>query len=152
LEDVETLNQWALEGKLDITKLSFSTYFKVQNDYQLLNAGSALGHGVGPILITNKNHEFNTDEARRTFLKNGSIAIPGEQTTANLLLGLFCPEATNKKVFVFNEIEKAVSEGQADAGLLIHEGRFTYQKKGLHLLRDLGDWWEETYRLPLPLG
>ena len=124
LEDVETLNQWAFEEKLDITKLSYSSYLHMADKYALLNAGSALGKGVGPLLIARFPMELSD-------LENLRVAIPGENTTANLLLSLALPGVKNKKVYVFNEIEDAVLSGEVDAGLIIHENRFTYQAKGL---------------------
>ena len=145
MEDVETLNQWAEQGKLDITKLSYNTFLHTVNNYALLHSGSALGVGVGPLLVAMKpmsNEEINA----------GKIAIPGIKTTANLLLSLAYPQAKNKTELVFNEIEEAVIDGRFDAGLIIHEGRFTYQKKGLTKLLDLGDWWEEATGAAIPLG
>lgn len=145
LEDVETLNKWAFEEKLDITKLSYNTFLHTVDRYALLHSGSALGKGVGPLLIAKKNIEFSE-------LKNINIAIPGLNTTANLLLSLAHPEATIKTTYVFSEIEDAVLNGDADAGLIIHENRFTYAAKGLHKLIDLGDWWEQTVHAAIPLG
>lgn len=145
MEDVETLNKWALEEKLDITKLSYSTFLHTVDKYALLNSGSALGKGVGPLLITRMPVELNG-------LENMRIAIPGVNTTANLLLSLAHPEAKNKIPYVFNEIEDAVLSGEVDAGLIIHENRFTYEAKGLFKLMDLGDWWENTVRAAIPLG
>lgn len=145
LEDVETLNQWALEDKLDITKLSYNTFLHVADKYALLNSGSALGKGVGPLLISKVPVELSE-------LKNMRVAIPGENTTANLLMSLALPDVKDKKVYVFNEIEDAVLSGEVDAGLIIHENRFTYQSKGLFKLMDLGDWWEQTVNAAIPLG
>ncbi|MBZ0098132.1 MAG: 1,4-dihydroxy-6-naphthoate synthase [Taibaiella sp.] len=145
LEDVETLNKWAFEEKLDITKLSYSSYLHLADKYALLNSGSALGKGVGPLLIARFPMELAD-------LENLKVAIPGENTTANLLLSLALPGVKNKKVYVFNEIEDAVLNGEVDAGLIIHENRFTYQAKGLHKLIDLGDWWEQNVQAAIPLG
>lgn len=145
LEDVETLNKWAFEEKLDITKLSYSSYLHLADKYALLNAGSALGKGVGPLLVARYPMELSD-------LENLRVAIPGENTTANLLLSLALPGVRNKKVYVFNEIEDAVLSGEADAGLIIHENRFTYQAKGLCKLLDLGDWWEQNVQAAIPLG
>jgi 1,4-dihydroxy-6-naphthoate synthase len=145
MEDVATLNAWAEEGKLDITKLSYSTFLHTVNQYALLHSGSALGEGVGPLLVA----KTPLDLARIDQLK---IAIPGFNTTANLLLSLAFPNEKNKTALVFNEIEAAVLDGTYDAGLIIHEGRFTYQNKGLHKLIDLGDWWEHTMNAAIPLG
>lgn len=145
LEDVETLNKWAMEEKLDITKLSYNTFLHVVEKYALLHSGSALGKGVGPLLIAKQ--PMSLDKA-----EDFKIAIPGVNTTANLLLSLAHPEAKNKTPYVFNEIEDAVLSGDVDAGLIIHENRFTYQAKGLHKLIDLGDWWEQTVQAAIPLG
>jgi 1,4-dihydroxy-6-naphthoate synthase len=147
LEDVETLNQWALQGNLDITKLSFPAYFTSLENYVLLNAGSALGKGVGPILISKYAAE-NTDSA----ITNQSIAIPGINTTANLLLSFAVPAATNKIPMIFSAIEEAVLSGKTDLGVIIHENRFTYQQKGLHKVMDLGENWEDKMKAPIPLG
>jgi 1,4-dihydroxy-6-naphthoate synthase len=145
LEDVETLNRWATEGKLDITKLSYSTFLKTADRYALLHSGSALGKGVGPLLIAKS--ELDLDK-----IQEYKIAIPGFNTTANLLLSLAFPAAKNKTELVFSEIEEAVIEGRFDAGLIIHESRFTYAGKGLHKLADLGDWWENEMGAAIPLG
>jgi len=145
MEDVETLNQWAEQGKLDITKLSYNTFIHTVNQYALLHSGSALGEGVGPLLVSKQPLDLANIETFR-------IAIPGIKTTANLLLTLAFPKAKNKTELVFNEIEGAVLDGRFDAGLIIHEGRFTYQQKGLNKLIDLGDWWEQTTHAAIPLG
>ena len=149
LEDVETLNQWALQGKLDISKLSFPAFFQSMQDYILLNAGSALGKGVGPLVIRNlpagrqvRNQEVN----------DATIAIPGVNTTANLLLNFAFPDAKKKIPLLFSEIENAVLTGQTDLGVIIHENRFTYQQRGLHKVLDLGEYWEEKMQVPIPLG
>lgn len=145
LEDVETLNNWALQGKLAVTKLSFAVFLKVKDQYELLNSGSALGRGCGPLLIAKR-------DIPREEIKNLTIAIPGENTTANLLFSIAFPEATNKKVMLFSEIENAVLNGDVDAGVIIHENRFTYQLKGLVKLMDMGEYWEQTTGNPIPLG
>lgn len=145
MEDVETLNIWAEQGKLDVTKLSYNTFIHVVNKYALLHSGSALGEGVGPLLVAKKP----IDQKEFDDLK---IAIPGFNTTANLLLSLAFPKAKNKTELVFSEIEAAILNDEYDAGLIIHEGRFTYQKKGLTKLIDLGDWWEQTTQAAIPLG
>ncbi len=145
MEDVETLNMWATGEKLDITKLSYNTFLHTVNKYALLHSGSALGVGVGPLLVAMKPLDLSKSEDYK-------IAIPGFKTTANLLLSLALPQAKNKTELVFNEIEAAVISGEYDAGLIIHEGRFTYQKKGLTKLMDLGDWWEQSTRAAIPLG
>ena len=145
LEDVETLNRWAVEGKLDITKLSYNTFLHLVEKYALLHICSALGNGVGPLLISKTPIDI-------TDINSKSIAIPGLNTTANLLLSLSFPDAINKHELVFSEIENAVLSGQFDAGLIIHESRFTYAQKGLQKIIDLGDWWENTMNAPIPLG
>lgn len=145
MEDVETLNIWAEQGKLDITKLSYNTFLHVVNKYALLHSGSALGEGVGPLLVS----KVPLDIAG---IKGFKIAIPGFNTTANLLLSLAFPQARHKTELLFSDIETAVLNGDFDAGLIIHEGRFTYQKKGLTKLIDLGDWWERTMNAAIPLG
>ncbi len=145
MEDVATLNQWAEQGKLDITKLSYSSFLHTVHNYALLHSGSALGEGVGPLLIANEQLDMNKSDSFK-------IAIPGFNTTANLLLSLAYPQARNKTELVFSEIEAAVLSGEYDAGLIIHESRFTYQKKGLKKLVDLGDWWEKETNAAIPLG
>jgi 1,4-dihydroxy-6-naphthoate synthase len=145
LEDVETLNRWAEEGKLDVTKLSYNTFIHIANKYALLHSGSALGKGVGPLLIARQPVDL-------AGIENFRIAIPGVMTTANLLLSLAFPKAKNKEEVIFSEIEAAVLDGRYDAGLIIHESRFTYQQKGLAKLIDLGDWWENTMNAAIPLG
>jgi 5,8-dihydroxy-2-naphthoate synthase len=147
LEDVETLNKWALGGKLNITKLSFPAFFQSLNNYVLLNAGSALGKGVGPLLIANS--EIGS---RKSEIKNMGVALPGINTTANLLFNFAYPEAFNKKFMVFSAIEDAVLNGDADLGVVIHENRFTYQQRGLHKVMDLGEHWEKKMKAPIPLG
>lgn len=155
LEDVETLNQWALEGKLDITKLSFPALFQSAGTYILLNSGSALGKGVGPLLIS-RNKEYSPKESGvpHTIINNqlSSIALPGKNTTANLLFSFVYPEAVNKKFMLFSRIEDAVLNEETDFGVIIHENRFTYQQKGLHKVMDLGEYWEKKMKAPIPLG
>lgn len=145
MEDVETLNQWAEQGKLDITKLSYSTFLHTVNQYALLHSGSALGKGVGPLLIAREPIPLSEVSKCR-------IAIPGFNTTANLLLSLAVPDARDKHQVIFSDIEAAVLDGRYDAGLIIHESRFTYAQKGLVKLLDLGDWWENTMNAAIPLG
>lgn len=145
LEDVEELNRMALQGKLDITKMSIGVYAAVSANYVILDSGSALGKGVGPLLVSKTKVE-NTDYPQ---LK---VAIPGKYTTANLLLSAFYPQITQKHEMLFSDIENAVLTGAFDAGLLIHEGRFTYEKRGLFKLFDLGEVWEQNMKMPLPLG
>jgi 1,4-dihydroxy-6-naphthoate synthase len=145
MEDVETLNQMAFQAKLDITKLSFHAFAHCLNNYRLLNAGSALGKGCGPLLIAKK--EISVAEINASL-----IAIPGKYTTANFLFSLAFPEANNRVEVLFSDIEDAVLNGSVKAGLIIHENRFTYQKKGLVKLIDLGEYWETMALAPLPLG
>ncbi|MCG2614180.1 1,4-dihydroxy-6-naphthoate synthase [Terrimonas sp. NA20] len=147
LEDVETLNQWALQGKLDITKLSFPAFFQSLDEYILLNSGSALGKGVGPLLITNDDPAVYENG-----IGDASIALPGVNTTAHLLFSFAYPEATNKKFMIFSEIEQAVVNKESALGVIIHENRFTYQDKGLKKVKDLGEYWEEKMKAPIPLG
>ena len=145
LEDVETLNRWALEGKLDITKLSLPAFFQAMDRYSLLNAGSALGKGVGPLLIAKKEIPLEQVEG-------ASIAIPGIHTTANLLLSFAFPHAQRRQPMIFSAIEEAVLSGQTDLGVIIHENRFTYAQRGLVKIMDLGTYWEEKMKAPIPLG
>lgn len=160
LEDVETLNQWAFESKLDITKLSYPAFFKNLDKYILLNSGAALGKGVGPILISKSEVG-----SRKLKVEKFKIALPGENTTANLLFCFAYPEAKNKifmrfdkiEGFVLNEFSKVSltggdSEGAGALGVIIHENRFTYQQKGLHKVVDLGEYWETKMKVPIPLG
>jgi len=144
-DDVETLNQKALKGELDVTKLSFHAFAYVAHQYALLDAGSALGFGVGPLLIS--KHEF-TGELNPDL----KVGIPGKYTTANFLLGIAYPALQNKEIMVFSEIESALLEEKIDLGLIIHENRFTYQDKGLHKVIDLGDYWEQLTGCAIPLG
>jgi 1,4-dihydroxy-6-naphthoate synthase len=147
LADVETLNQWALAGKLSITKLSFPAFFRSLQHYTLLNAGSALGKGVGPLLITDTQHEISEEDVNQA-----SIALPGLHTTANLLFSFAYPEAIDKHFMVFSAIENALLNKEVDLGVIIHENRFTYHQKGLHKIKDLGEYWEDKMGLPIPLG
>ncbi|HXG86841.1 MAG TPA: 1,4-dihydroxy-6-naphthoate synthase [Vicinamibacterales bacterium] len=147
MDDVEALNQAAFAGVIDVTKLSYHAYAYCTRDYVLLDAGSALGRGCGPLLISKR--ALNADDVRRGGLR---IAIPGKFTTANFLLGLAFPQATDKTALVFSEIESAVIDGRYDAGLIIHENRFTYADKGLSKIVDLGEFWEGDTGAPIPLG
>ena len=144
LEDVQTLNQWAIEGKLDITKLSYGVLPLVLHKYLVLNSGSALGTGVGPLLISNK-------EVGVQNVTDHLIAIPGENTTAHLLFSMAYPNAGNKVFLRYDEIERFVLEGKG-MGVIIHENRFTYAAKGLIKIIDLGDFWEIKTGNPIPLG
>ena len=147
LEDVETLNQWSFDGKLDITKLSYPAFFQNLDKYVLLNSGAALGKGVGPLLISKQNIQYSTLN-----IQHSTVALPGKNTTANLLFSFAYPEAINKKHMIFSAIENAVLNKETDLGVIIHENRFTYQQKGLHKVTDLGEYWEEKMNAPIPLG
>jgi len=151
MEDVETLNQWAFEGKLAITKLSYNTLLKVSDQYALMDSGSALGRGVGPLVIC-KASEFGKIENQAEYFSQARIAIPGIHTTANLLFSLAFPNAKNKTEVLFSEIEERVLNGEFDCGLVIHESRFTYQQRGLEKIMDMGDWWEKESGAAIPLG
>lgn len=144
LEDVQTLNHWALQEKLDITKLSYGVLPLVLENYIVLNSGSALGKGVGPLLISNSESGISKVEEH-------IIAIPGEHTTAHLLFSLAYPLAKNKIFLRYDEIEHFVQEGKG-LGVIIHENRFTYADKGLHKITDLGDYWEKETGRSIPLG
>ncbi|MBS4065084.1 MAG: 1,4-dihydroxy-6-naphthoate synthase [Chitinophagaceae bacterium] len=152
LEDVQTLNEWALQGKLDISKISYGVYPLVLNSYSLLKSGGALGKGVGPLLITKSEIRNTNIEELRQLVNNSTIAIPGVNTTAHFLFSQAFPTAKKKTFMVFHEIEEAVLSGKVDCGVIIHENRFTYQQKGLHKLIDLGEYWEQSTGLPIPLG
>jgi 1,4-dihydroxy-6-naphthoate synthase len=145
LEDVQTLNEWAKAGQLNISKISYGVLPLVLHNYVTLNSGGALGKGVGPLLIANS--EFDIAD-----LPSKTIAVPGINTTAHMLFSLAFPRAMNKQFLVFHEIEEAVLSGKVDAGVIIHENRFTYQDKGLIKLMDLGEYWEQQLQVPIPLG
>jgi len=145
LEDVETLNSWALAGRLDVTKLSFHALGHVPGTYTMLAAGAALGRGCGPLLVTRAGQE-KRDPA------TWKIAIPGKYTTAALLLKLFLPDHSQTVTMRFDEIMNAVASGRVDGGVIIHESRFTFQDYDLVCIQDLGQWWETETGLPIPLG
>lgn len=155
--DVETLNHKAFNRELAITKLSYHAFAYAVEDYELLDVGSALGFGVGPLLITKR-----TELAEQLAAFAGKplpeqfhqlkVGIPGKYTTANFLLGLAYPSLQNKEIMVFSDIESALLDERIDLGLIIHENRFTYQDKGLFKVVDLGDYWEKTTESPIPLG
>lgn len=145
LHDVETLNRWAFEERFDVTKLSFHAWLLLQDKYQLLNVGSALGRGCGPLVIRRR-------DAFVALTADSVIAVPGEFTTAHLLLRLWNPELRNRVFMPFDQIMDAVASGEADAGVIIHEGRFVFEERGFQCLEDLGDWWEGRTGLPIPLG
>lgn len=145
--DVEALNNAAFSGVIDVTKLSYHAYAYCNENYVLLDAGSALGRNCGPLLISKR--EISQEEVAAGKLR---IAIPGKFTTANFLLGLAFPAATDKTPMIFSAIEQSVLDGSFDAGLIIHENRFTYEAKGLKKIIDLGEFWESTTGAPIPLG
>jgi 1,4-dihydroxy-6-naphthoate synthase len=145
LEDVETLNRQAFDEKRDMTKLSFFAFGKVVDRYVLLDAGSALGNGVGPLFITRPSLVHHPEAWER-------VAIPGENTTANFLFSLYYPGKAGKQPMVFSAIEGAVLDGTVDAGVIIHENRFTYEQRGLRKIKDLGEAWEQETGKPIPLG
>jgi 1,4-dihydroxy-6-naphthoate synthase len=145
LADVETLNRLALERSLDITKISFHAFGHLREHYALLRSGSALGRGCGPLIVAKPGTRFED-------IKKGVIAIPGRLTTASLLLRLLDPTIDTYAVMTFDRIMDAVVKGDAAAGLIIHESRFTYPFYKLEKLLDLGEWWEKHSGLPIPLG
>ena len=145
LEDVQTLNNWARQKVLDVSKISYGVLPLVLNEYIVLNSGGALGKGVGPLLIAKREIPDIQD-------KDFRVAIPGNTTTAHMLFSLAFPHIIRKNFLVFNQIENAVLDDVVDAGVIIHENRFTYQQKGLVKLMDLGKYWEETTGVAIPLG
>lgn len=145
LTDVEELNIKALKAEVDITKISYHAYAYAADNYLILDAGSALGHRNGPLLICKRRLGISE-------LSHLRIAIPGIYTTANLLFSIAWPEAVNKHGYLFSKIEDALLNDEVDAGLIIHENRFTYYKRGLHKLADMGEYWEKLTGLPIPLG
>ena len=145
LADVEELNRLAFTSEIDISKVSYHAFAYLSDAYQLLTSGSALGFGNGPLLIS--KHKIYPDE-----VKELKIAIPGKYTTANLLLSLAYPHLNQKTEYLFSDIEEVILSGEADAGVIIHENRFTYQSKGLRKIVDLGELWEQENGLPIPLG
>jgi 1,4-dihydroxy-6-naphthoate synthase len=145
LADVEELNRRAFAGKVDVTKMSYHAYAYAADNYLILDSGSALGRKSGPLLISKKY--ISPDD-----LNDKLIAIPGKYTTANLLFGIAWPDAINKKEFIFSDIEDALLNDEVDAGLIIHETRFTYQNKGLLRIADMGEYWEKLTDMPIPLG
>lgn len=145
LADIEELNRLAAQQLPDITKLSFGAYPELSTSYQMLDSGSALGSGVGPLVVSRR--KIYPDEVEQT-----RVALPGEHTTAHLLFNLAYPNAMHKKFYLFSDIEQAVLDNEADIGVLIHESRFTYMTKGLTKVADLGEFWEKRAGLPVPLG
>lgn len=149
LQDVQTLNEWAIASKLPFSKISYGVWPLVKNNYSLLNSGGALGKGVGPLLVYKEDNTLPEGKPDASTMR---VAIPGVNTTAHLLFSLAFPNVTNKEFLVFNEIENAVLHGDVDAGVIIHENRFTYADKGLSKWMDLGTYFEETFNAPIPLG
>jgi len=145
IADVEDLNERALKAELDITKLSYHAFAHAHPTYQILNSGSALGYANGPLFICKNGTQKNIN-------KDSRIAIPGKNTTANLLFSIAYPEFTNKTFLIFSDIEKAINNGDVDAGVIIHENRFTYAERGFEKITDLGAYWEEKTKFPIPLG
>ncbi len=145
ITDVEELNEKAFSREINITKLSYHAFGRVAGSYQLLRAGSAVGRGNGPLVIGRTQPPQGLDPRWR-------IAIPGKNTTANLLFSIFFPAAVNKTEYLFSDIEEAILTDRADAGVIIHENRFTYASKGLQKIADLGQLWETHTGLPIPLG
>ncbi len=145
MTDIEELNKMAFSQTTDVVKVSFHAYIYLADNYLLLDSGSALGDNVGPLLIA--KNKIDTGELQKI-----KIAIPGEYTTANLLLKILFPEVKNTYSMIFSDIEDAVLSGKADAGLIIHENRFTYEAKGLQKIADLGELWMKKTGTPIPLG
>ncbi len=145
LADVEELNRNAFNGTIDITKLSYHAFAYIANNYKLLTSGSALGYKNGPLLISKR--KIYHDEV--TGIK---VAIPGKYTTANLLFSIVYPNVNQKTEYLFSDIEEAILDGEVDAGVIIHETRFTYETRGLKKIIDLGEDWEEKTKNPIPLG
>ncbi len=145
MKDVEQLNSLAFRAELPITKLSYHALAYLTDKYDLLNTGSALGNNCGPLLIAKRNIALSE-------IANCNVLIPGKFTTANFLFNLAFPKVAEKEEVIFSKIEDMILQGKADAGVIIHENRFTYEEKGLVKLIDLGEYWEEKYNLPIPLG
>ncbi len=147
MADILHLNRMAMAGELDMVKVSYNTYGRIQQSYELLQSGSALGFGCGPLLISKES--YTREDVLSGKLK---IGIPGTYTTANLLLNFYAPNVPNREEMLFHEIMPALKEGRIDAGVIIHENRFTYQQHGLRAIADLGEYWEAETKLPIPLG
>lgn len=145
IADVQELNRRAMIGDLQMTKLSYFAYANVYKTYQILDAGSALGFANGPLFICKKGNEESINPQSK-------ILIPGRETTANLLFSMAYPDYTNKTECLFSEIEPRILSGEYDAGVIIHENRFTYAERGFAMLRDMGDFWEGETHTPIPLG
>ncbi len=156
LADIEKLNMWAMEGGIDMIKVSFHAWLSLRDRYELLESGSALGFGSGPLLIARRRIPLlrfaRNDTNAGGKIADIRVALPGEHTTAHFLFSLAYPMITRKEFMLFSEIEDAVLSGAVDAGVIIHENRFTYEQKGLVKLLDLGEFWEEKSNSPIPLG
>jgi 1,4-dihydroxy-6-naphthoate synthase len=145
LHDVETLNQMAFESRLDVTKLSFFAYLNCKADYKLLGSGAALGYGCGPVVVAKK-------PLAAADMATARIVLPGEWTTAHLLFRLWAPDAQERLFLPYDRIFETLERGEADAGVIIHESRFTFEAAGFKAVADLGAWWEAETSLPIPLG
>ncbi len=158
LEDIDTLNKMAAAGKPDVVKVSFYAFGHLRSRYALLHSGGALGRGCGPLIVARKDSPLRPADSAGGLvsladdLSRVRVAIPGELTTAALLSGLFTGRGRQRVVMPFDRIMPAVAAGEVDAGVIIHEGRFTFGSYGLRRLVDLGEWWESTTGLPIPLG
>src|SRR3954463_4056812 len=151
LEDIQTLNERALRGELHISAISIHAFAYVSDRYALMPCGASMGDGYGPMVVTMKDGPLDSDDAIRSFLRGRRIAIPGRMTSAYLALQLYLGQFEHI-VVPFDQIFDAVKRGEADAGLIIHEGQLTYEKTGFHKILDLGEWWKRETGLPLPLG
>lgn len=146
LRDIQTLNEWALEGRMEVTAISIHAYPRIKDTYRLLSSGASMGDGYGPLIVAR-------EPIGPADLRGKTIAVPGEMTTAFLALNLCLGRNTfEHRVVMFDQIPEEVASGRADAGLIIHEGQLTYSRLDLHSIVDLGAWWEQTTGLPLPLG
>ncbi len=143
IDDVESLNRQAKKGVYQVSKLSFAAWLRLRDKYELLDSGAALGFGCGPLLVA---------RSKDISVENALIAVPGVETTANMLFGMRYPEAKNKIVVRFDEILPGIESGKFDAGVIIHEGRFVFKDYGCEKIIDLGEWWEEETSSPIPLG
>jgi 1,4-dihydroxy-6-naphthoate synthase len=145
LHDIETLNRMAMDAAFDVTKLSFPAYLRAEGQYHMLSAGAAIGYDAGPLVVSRR-------ALRPSDLPACRFAVPGELTTAHLLLQLWSPQVREKVFVRYDRVMPMVAAGQVDAGVVIHEGRFTYERAGLRLVADLGAWWQEQTQLPIPLA
>jgi 1,4-dihydroxy-6-naphthoate synthase len=145
MEDVENLNHLAMEGRIDMVKVSYHAFLYLSPVYRLLDSGSALGSGNGPLLISKNEYSIGD-------LDDKMVAIPGEYTTAHLLLKLLAPSIRRKKILLFSEIEDSILKDESDAGVIIHESRFTFEKKGLKKIADLGELYDSLTHSLVPLG